>query len=65
MVNVKVRVYLLRLVRFYQAYCILIMHNCYVTDCVFISFQISRSTGVSIATAYLLCLLRFCQACYC
>jgi len=28
---VKVRVYLLHLVRFYQAYCTLVVHYCYVT----------------------------------
>jgi len=28
---VRVKVYLLRLVRFYQAYCTLIMRYCYVT----------------------------------
>jgi len=47
---VRVKVYLLRLVRFYQAYCI--------SSCVTVtsqvayelSIQISRSTGVSVAT---------------
>jgi len=29
------------------------MHNCFVTGGILISFQISRSTGVFIATAYL------------
>jgi len=50
-----VRVYLLRLLRFYQAYCTLLVHcrycNCYVTGGVWICFQISRSTSISIATA--------------
>ena len=32
MVRVRLCVYLLCLVRFYQAYCTLIMHYCYVTD---------------------------------
>jgi len=32
MVEVKVRVHLLRLVRFYQAYYTLIVHYCSVTD---------------------------------
>jgi len=47
---VRFRVYLLRLLRFYQAYCTLIWHYCYVTGAggVWICFQISRSTGVSI-----------------
>jgi len=31
MVKVKFRVYLLHLVRFYQAYCILVVRYCYVT----------------------------------
>jgi len=46
-----VKVYLLHLLRFYQAYCTLVVRNCYVTDGVLISFVISKSTGVSIATA--------------
>jgi len=51
-VKVRFGVYLLRLVRFYHAYSTLIVDNCYVTGGVLISFQISRSTGVSIATAF-------------
>jgi len=55
MVRVKIRVrfgvYLLRLVHFYQAYCTLVVRNCYITGGVLISLQISRSTGISIATA--------------
>jgi len=43
--------YLLRLLHFYQAYCTLVMCYCCVTGGVLISFQISRSIGVSIATA--------------
>jgi len=41
------------LLRFYQAYCTHVMRNCwcYVTGGVLINFLISRSTGVSIATA--------------
>ena len=53
-VKVRFRVHLLRLVGFYQAYCTLVVRNCYVTCGVFISFQISRSAGISIATAILL-----------
>jgi len=33
-VRVKVRVYLIHLVPFYQAYCSLIVRYCYVTGCV-------------------------------
>ena len=51
-VRVKFRVYLLRLLRFYQAYCTLVVRYCYVTGGVRISFQISRTTGVSISTAF-------------
>jgi len=51
-VRVRFRVYLLRLLRFYQAYCNLVVHYCYVTGGVSISFLISRSTSVSIATAF-------------
>jgi len=43
------------LVRCYQAYCTLVMRNCYVTSGVFISFQISRTTGVSNNLAYSHC----------
>jgi len=46
------RVFLLRLLRFYQAYCTLVVRYCYVTGGVWTSFQISRSTGVSTATAF-------------
>jgi len=50
MVKVKFfRVYLLRLIRFYKAYCTLIVHYSYVTGGVLISFQISRSTRISIS----------------
>jgi len=48
---VRFRVYLLRLVLLYQAYCTLVVHYRYVTGGVQISFQISRYTGVSVATA--------------
>jgi len=41
-VKVRFRVYLLRLVRFYQAYCTLVVHYCYVTSGVCISFQIFK-----------------------
>jgi len=50
-VRVRFRVYLLHLLRFHQTYCTLVVRNCYVTGGVLISFLISRSTGVSIATA--------------
>jgi len=53
MVRVRFRVYLLRSVHFYQAFCTLVVHYCYVTGGVWLSFQVSRSTGVSIATAFL------------
>jgi len=49
-VKVRIRVYLLPLLRFYQAYCTLVVHNYDVTGGILISFLISRSTGVSIAT---------------
>jgi len=42
----------LRLLRFYQANCTLVVHYYYVTGGVSITFQISRSTGVSVATAF-------------
>jgi len=45
-------VHLLHLLRFYQAYCTLVVRNCYVTGGVLISFLISRSTCVSTATAF-------------
>jgi len=45
---VRFRVYLLHLLHFYQAYYTLIVHYCYVTGSVLISFQISRSIGVSL-----------------
>ena len=51
-VKVKFAVYLLHLFRFYQAYCTLVVCNCYITGGALISFLISRSTGVSIATAF-------------
>jgi len=41
----------LGLLPFYQAYCTLIVRYCYVTGGMFISFLISGSTSVSIATA--------------
>jgi len=41
----------LALLRFYQSYCTFVVHYCYVTGGVLTSFQISRSTGESIATA--------------
>jgi len=44
------KVHLLCLLRFYQAYCTLVMRYCYVTGGVCISFQISRST-VEMSTA--------------
>jgi len=46
-VKVRFRVYLLRLVCFYQAYCTLVVCYCYMTGGVLIS----RCTGVSVATA--------------
>jgi len=51
-VEVRFRVYILRLVRFYQAYCTLVVRYYYITGSALICFQISRSTGVSVATAY-------------
>jgi len=42
----------LHLLPFYQAYCTRVMRYCYVTGGIFISFLISRSTGISIATAF-------------
>jgi len=53
MVKVMLRIYLLHLLRFYQAYCTLLIRYCYFTSGVLISFQISRSTGISIATAFI------------
>jgi len=45
MVKVRFRVYLLHLLRFYQAYCTLVVCYCYITS-------VGRArTGVSIATA--------------
>ena len=49
--GLRFRVYLSRLVPFYQAYCTVVVRYCYVTSGASISFQISRSTGVSVATA--------------
>jgi len=48
--KVKVRVYLLCVLPFYQAYCTLVVCYCYITGGVLISFRISRSTCVSIAS---------------
>jgi len=52
-VTARFRVYLLRLVHFYQAYYTLVVRYSTVTSQVAyeLSFQISRSTGVSVATA--------------
>jgi len=53
-VKVRFRVYHLHLLRFYQAYCTLVVRNsnCYVTGGVLISFLISRSAGESIGVSY-------------
>jgi len=49
MATVRVKVYLLHYIfRFYQAYHTLVMRHRYITGGVWISFQISRSTGVSL-----------------
>jgi len=50
-VKVRFRLYLLRSVHFYQAHYTLVMRYYYITGGVWRSFQISRYTGVSIATA--------------
>jgi len=52
-------VYFSRLLHFYQAYSTCIMHYCYVTGGTLISFQISRSTGVSVATAFRKTIIRW------
>jgi len=51
-VRVRFRVYLLRLVRFNQAYCTLVVRYCYATGGLLKSYPISRSTGVSVAIAF-------------
>jgi len=51
-IKVSFRVHLLRLLRFFQAYCTLVVRYCYVTGGIWISFEISISTGVTIATAF-------------
>jgi len=38
-VGVRFRVYLLHLLRFYQAYCTLVVRDCYVTGGVLITFS--------------------------
>ena len=57
--TVKVRVYLLRLVFIYQAYCTLVVRYFHVTGGISITFPISRYTGVSAATAYLKTIQKF------
>jgi len=51
-IKVRFRVHLLHLLCFYLAYGTLVVGYCYVTGGVWKSFQISGSTGVSIATAF-------------
>jgi len=51
-VSVTFWIYILCLVLFYQACYTLIMHYCYVTGGVWIRFQNSRSTGISMAAAF-------------
>jgi len=40
-VKFRFRVYILHLIHFYQAYCTHVVHHCYVTGGILISFQIS------------------------